>query len=1088
MTPAALLRQLAPLTHADRLRRIVELGRTSRTDPRLAAILARFEEGTFPERLLSLYACHGSRDAERVLRGLADPSRLLRARAARLLVVVGDDQAVLRGLPLLGRKLLKRALARLRKAGRPAPVDAFLDEMARRGDRALEVLLPYGSEAVVARHLAGAADRGGQLLLSRLARHHPRQAAAVVDAHRETAGRGDRPLARLAGTVLPILAKRAPDEALALAGRLSRLLPLAGLSLHLIAVRRPRPVAQLVLDTRSHRLGAGFFNVHVPRLDAAQVRDLARRRLVNLSRAGHWGSAHPYRWLERLPPALRGEVFTLVRGKQPSGMVDLALLSLLPAEMRRQQARRCLALPRLATKPIHRLPYVAFLDWDEALALVDPSLRHPDAELRAVALRALAGVLRFQRGRAADYLALVRARKHEQDPVRLAMLQGLGSVPVAAWQEQHLDDLGGIVREALDARDLSESSASAASLLVLRLLRNFPDWAARWLTTLVRERGRLAWHALEPLLSDDDVRRVGPALLPVLKAWRSRERDNQLLAVAGALGRRLGAFEKLIELIENLVRTTAQQHQATHGLALLARHARARLPDLVPRLLRDDPSWIVAAPVWAYLHRSRQDLLTPFLGQRRVRGRFHSGKTRLVLPIHNGFERWTGEQLNTFAVTLREVIADADPTRDTPSICQALRQLAAMPGVEADELVRRASDRRVVIRDTALTLLGSLDTGAGVPELLEALGDTRARVAVYALRRALLEMPAAHALGLLRDVPRRKVTVAKEVVRLVGELDSPDAFALLQEIEAGKLHRDVRVALLRAVWSHLERPAAWPMIDRAVAAGDPALMHTVVRIPADRLSSEARGRLLSLLAGLLDHPEPSVCLEVLRRCAEEPPVDPERTLLVRVSEAVASPLPEVREAAARAVVALTTPTDSAAVAEAARRLLPQRQAIAALTEALRVAVPGDGRRLGPAARAVLGVLAEDSLVMPLRLRLATAALGPRPLSELLAELDAAGWRADVLMTAADLLQAGAIGLSGRDLRQVENALSASGSASLRRLALAALLGQAGSGFWDGPRLERLEHYRRDADPLVASAAQFYFPPDEGDEGEEEDEF
>src|SRR5262249_53516712 len=153
---------------------------------------------------------------------------------------------------------------------------------------------------------------------------------------------------------------------------------------------------------------------------------------------------------------------------------------------------------------------------------------------------------------------------------------------------------------------------------------------------------------------------------------------------------------------------------------------------------------------------------------------------------------------------------------------------------------------------------------------------------------------------------------------------------------------------------------------------------------------------------------------------EEPPVDPERTLLLRVCDAVGSPLPDVREAAARATVALTTSRDAAVVGEAARRLLPQRPAIAALTEALLAAVPGDRRRRAPAGRAVLDVLAEDSLASPLRLRLATATLGARPLGELLGDLDAAGWRADVLMSAAHLLQGSGPYLTGRDLRQLES--------------------------------------------------------------------
>ena len=98
------------------------------------------------------------------------------------------------------------------------------------------------------------------------------------------------------------------------------------------------------------------------------------------------------------------------------------------------------------------------------------------------------------------------------------------------------------------------------------------------------------------------------------------------------------------------------------------------------------------------------------------------------------------------------------------------------------------------MREAALRALGRLDAGQGVPVLLEALADERARVAIYALRSALRSMPAARVLGHLREVSAAKVTVAKEVVRLAGELGGPAGFAFLQEMEARSLHRDVRVA------------------------------------------------------------------------------------------------------------------------------------------------------------------------------------------------------------------------------------------------------------------------------------------------------
>ena len=101
----------------------------------------------------------------------------------------------------------------------------------------------------------------------------------------------------------------------------------------------------------------------------------------------------------------------------------------MPRALREAEGRRHLGLPALATRPAQRLPYAAFLAWDEARATLDPFIRDPDAELRAAALGALAFATRYERNRASELLAVVRARRNEQDPVRSAMLSGLADLP-----------------------------------------------------------------------------------------------------------------------------------------------------------------------------------------------------------------------------------------------------------------------------------------------------------------------------------------------------------------------------------------------------------------------------------------------------------------------------------------------------------------------------------------------------------------------------------------------------------------------------------------------------------------------------------
>ena len=634
-----------------------------------------------------------------------------------------------------------------------------------------------------------------------------------------------------------------------------------------------------------------------------------------------------------------------------------------------------------------------------------------------------------------------------------------------------------MVREALDAADLSPATAGAAERLVVALLPFHPDWSAGWLATLVRGRGHINFYSLGDRLSDADVRRIAPALLPVLGWWETREREMQLVSAADSLGRRLRAFDGLVDLLERLLRHTRSPWTADWALRLLAQHRRERFTALVPALLREDKSWMTRPPVYAELHRRRQDLLTPFLGQRAYRGRFSTGRTRFVLPLRDGFVRWTPAQQQTFARTLTRVIDDSE--RDSPAVLGAVDQLAALPAVPPDRLIKLAGSGRAAVRDAALHALGRLDAGQGVPALLKAMGDDRARVAIYALRRAVLDMPATRALPLLRGVGLEKVTVAKEVVRLLGELRSDEAYGDLLALDGRAQHRDVRVALLRAMWEYPERPETWAILERAAASPDAALAAIAGRMPADRLSPASRQQLVRLLSMLVTHPDPRVRLDALNRCISLPVADTEQVLLPHLLDTMGSSLPDERTAAAGAVFATCRAQDAPLVAAAIGRMLADRRALRTAIDQLQAAVPRHRGRLLPVARAVLDALAADPLTVTLRVELAAWALPWDELPPLLAHLAASGeLHCDALGAVVLAVHRTVYFRPHRnDLTRLESTLAASPDERLRRVALAALVARSDGGRgWDDEHLARLRSYRADPAPLVAAAAQFTLPP------------
>lgn len=1072
MNPNKLVRQLESLTHDERMRRMIEVGRRIATDSSTTAILDSLEFGGFYERLLALQSCYGSGDSARVLRALNDPSRTIRTRAIALLALLGDDSQILTALDTLPFKLRRSLLRSLLKRRRRAIVDTFLDRLASENDEQLTRLLPFGSPEVANRHLDRLLDRGGIDDWIRLARLHPAIAARVVLRQTEGETTSDRQLIWRAYTMLGYLAESDPEQAIAVFRTLARHISLAQLNLQRLAERDPNSVAEAVLNSDDRAQVS--FNRVAHKLDLQQLIALLDRQGYTLSSVQIW--------LKKLFPEARAVVYAHCGNgwRDSEGKLTHAIVALLPRTLREREGRHHLALPALATRPSQRLPYAAFLPWEEAKTTLEPFIQNPDPDLRIAAIDALVFALRYHRDRVSELLSMILFRRNEQDPVRCAMLTGLADLPPSIWREEHLRDLGQVMTDALNAADLSYGTARAAERTIVALLPFHPDWAAKWLAKLVQERGQVSFYNLGDRLSDREMRRIAPILLPVLKSWETRDREIHIIAAAQSIGQRLRVFDELVDILERIVYNTPNSWNASSALNLIAQYRRDRIPALVPKLIKQDPSWVTQSVVYEYLHRSRQDLITPFLGQKAYSGRFSTGKTRFVLPLCDGFYRWTPTQQTMFAQTLEALTRDEK--RDFPAVRFAIAQLAALPAISHTRLIELASvvNPKLAVRDTALRALSRLDAGQGVSTLLSALDDDRARIAIYALRRCLLEMPVNRAVQLLQNVAIAKVTVAKEVVRLLGEFPSEEAYRELLRMCDLDLHRDVRVALLRALWSHLDREETWQILEEAAVCEDSAIATMVVRIPCDRLSPTAECRLVSLLATLLTHPDPLVRVDVLQRCVQWPVSDSERILLPKLLEGMSSSVPDERSAAIDAVFTVYNGENAELVGLTVKQIAGNRRSLATTIRALQTQLTRQRGELLPIARSVLEALAEDTIAVSLRVELATYVLPWPELAALLRQLVESGqMHPEALVAAVEGLNRAASRSDVADLAQLEAEFSNSNDDRLRRLALAALVAQSRSPQgWNEERLARLRSYRNDPSPLVAAAAQFTFPPQE----------
>lgn len=285
MTPEQLLRECETMTHNNRMRRMVELGRLASQDQSIAETLHAFAQGTVYRRVLATQSCFGSRNTAQALQALSDPSRSVRALALDLVAVICSNahlQIAFDTLPFKSKDVLLHCVYRRH---RQTPIDTYLETLALRQDANLRKLLPLGSRAVVTSHLAQVIEQFDLTHWQRLARPHPSLAFELLHTRATSVAEFlDQQLIRQGNAVLPLLANSAPDLALELVRTLSTLVPLARLDLQAVMQKRPNEIANLVLQTEEQT--PLRFDTVAHRLDTERLLTLVTRYPTIISSRG----------------------------------------------------------------------------------------------------------------------------------------------------------------------------------------------------------------------------------------------------------------------------------------------------------------------------------------------------------------------------------------------------------------------------------------------------------------------------------------------------------------------------------------------------------------------------------------------------------------------------------------------------------------------------------------------------------------------------------------------------------------------------------------------------------------------------------
>ncbi len=873
-----LLAHLDRLDHAERLATLAKHSLT--LDARAAEELVdAFWDGGLYERRLALLVAWTRRELAPVVRALGDPSLSVRRMAAGLVGryantlpdAVADLDAesldTLIGRVLRGRRPIAAALvdalierkrfveaARALSACPPETIEEKLDEVAWPAS-VWPRLARHAPLAMLKRVEAAFAKTDRPDLVwaqydaafwHALARSKPSEVADLVDAHAD-----QHSLPGVIHAALTPLAHAAPDRVV---GWLStRVATVSAWQLPSALIRRLRTVDDAVLQP----LCAG--------LATQDARLLARV-------------------LSRLPYPTRGILFEHAVADIETERIEwpVELLEVLPSDLCDRESARMLELERPKTDANYRRLLLGYRDVEAVRDDLEAECSRAQAVDRGEAYGALVRASGRAREGMGKTVALLAGAKNDQDPVRLAILTALGQVPVGKLHDA--DALDAVVAPIFEARDTSYATRFAASRLAHRLLvahATEPESPLFRLGLSLLERlaghaGTLDLPSLHQNLPKEAEHAIVEAILPWVEAAQKRSQTHMVFALWRALGKRAWRVSVLNERMQHAVWKGPKSH-AGHAAALWVADPRTR-DERVRELVRRDKSALYLAEVQRHCHTRRQTLLSPRFDKKPHRGRFNDLRVVPVPLFAGGFERWTPALEGEYVALVRSAMKE--PKRFSMHRAILVRALARVPTVTVDEVLQALRPGDVVELEAALGALAWMDEpSTALPVLLDHLDGDRARVAAYALPRVTRTLPRDEVVAALDSVlgrPKIRVTVHKEVVRLLGRNPSARALELLRAEWNKELHRDVRIAALHAARSVLGEPEAWDILAGAASDPDADIARALVEVHAPDVPRAFQKRYLGVMFGVADHAKTdarNALFQSLRSWAAAAPTD-----------------------------------------------------------------------------------------------------------------------------------------------------------------------------------------------------------------------
>ncbi|KAM3081761.1 hypothetical protein ACMFMG_005207 [Clarireedia jacksonii] len=820
----------------------------------------------------------------------------------RAILIMGTDEQVsiaLKSLPVyLQVQSLRRLRSFRRRRRRQNVVDGYIEDIPNKEQSQLfQRMLPLGSRALVKKYLPSVVGAFEETAWVRLARYYPDIALVELEKWAERAEPNDPILLGVGDALISYWAyeKGPSDRALQALKIMMKKFSPSQLRLWDMEKMKADQLIPLLLD-HDH---AALRKMHFQATKTLKgLRKLSTERLIEISQV-----------VRDIIDTLRFPQFTLEQRialypliretwRDDCGILPTNVVSSLPTNIRLEEARRHLALPALDSRTAQKCRYIAMLPWEEAMELQKPMLYNKDVSIRSVALGAQIWSAKFDQSHLSNALDLALRFKNDQDSTRLAIFNGLDSIPASRWKEQHLPQLSQLFRHYLDARDLSFRTQVRIVNFLRRVVTFHPAWTSQQLLQLFQERRAPQRNFLKYATGKYGPKQILSYIQTTFSSFIQTigKKDISTLTILGIyFGTHIKYWPELLDIAEKWVRDDNSEELGVTGLGLLEKCRPQALFEIVPLLINRKEktdvdrfcTQIRTRIIRDHILKYRQDLLPQILLDPK-------DSLEILYSIKNKtlLRKWTAEQQSIYARHLISFISNAaERDYSRPKCIDGLRYLSY---TDPQPLIDLTFSKTPIIHDCAIKALAKFDTPAGHNTIINHLQSTNPSIsksAVYALPSIIKFLPPSSSLTVFKTIPLDRVTIAKETLCLIGSLQTDDAYAhLLSLSQQSNLHTDVYSHLLSALSYpiYMSKPSTWKLYNSITTAKDPypkdellqSLIDTITSIRPVLLKKYA-DTIFSVLKPLLTHPHRKIRIQVLQKLAAYPCINPPPTTLLQ---------------------------------------------------------------------------------------------------------------------------------------------------------------------------------------------------------------